>query len=192
MRVDLTARHIEITPNLRRLVDQKLAKLGRLLNESAVSAQVVLALERHRHCTDVTLHARGEKFMHGRGVSASWEVSISEAIDKISQQAQKVKGKWAPRQRQSAAKLAAVALAGEPTRAPAAAKPVRPPTARGRMPRVVRASRQALKAMSLADAARQMDADSGEVVVFRDIETEAISVLYRRPNGELTLVEMDK
>jgi hypothetical protein len=60
------------------------------------------------------------------------------------------------------------------------------------MPRVVRASRQALKAMSLADAARQMDADSGEVVVFRDIETEAISVLYRRPNGELTLVEMDK
>ena len=45
--------------------------------------------------------------------------------------------------------------------------------------------------MSVADAARQVDADRDGVVVFRDVETESISVLYRRANGELTLVETE-
>jgi hypothetical protein len=59
------------------------------------------------------------------------------------------------------------------------------------MPRILRATRQAIKRMSAADAARQLDADGDGVVVFRDVETAAISVLYRRANGELTLVETE-
>jgi hypothetical protein len=59
------------------------------------------------------------------------------------------------------------------------------------MPRILRASRQAVKAMSVADAAREIDAIGDGVVVFRDAETAALSVLYRRHNGELTLVETE-
>ena len=99
MRLELTGRHVDITPALRRLLDAKLSKLERLLNDSAVSAQAVLTREKHRHRADITLHARGEKFLHGVGDSASWEGSLSEAIGKIAQQAQKVKGKWQERKR---------------------------------------------------------------------------------------------
>ena len=59
------------------------------------------------------------------------------------------------------------------------------------MPHILRSSRQALKAMSLADAAREIEASADGVVVFRDAETAGVSVLYRRRNGELTLVEME-
>jgi putative sigma-54 modulation protein len=187
MRLELTGRHLDITPPLRRLVERKLAKLERLLNDSAVSAQAVLMLERHRHCIDITLHARGEKFLHGRGASAAWESSISEAIDKIAQQAQKLKGKYKGRKRHGVGKLAPPGPVEAPPRPAAAPKLARRPG----MPRVLSRSRQTLKAMSVADAARQMDADSDGIVVFRDVETEAISVLYRRTNGELTLVEME-
>jgi phage repressor protein C with HTH and peptisase S24 domain len=45
--------------------------------------------------------------------------------------------------------------------------------------------------MSVSDAAREMDADGDGVVVFRDTETASISVLYRRRNGELTLVQTE-
>ena len=55
MRLELTGRHLDITPALRRLVDAKLGKLERVLNDSAVSAQVVLAREKHRHLTEITL-----------------------------------------------------------------------------------------------------------------------------------------
>ena len=67
MRVELTGRHVDITPALRRLVDRKLARLERVLNDSALSAQVVLTDEKRGRRADVTLHARGEKFLHGDG-----------------------------------------------------------------------------------------------------------------------------
>jgi putative sigma-54 modulation protein len=163
MRLELTGRHVDITPALRRLVDTKLARLERLLNDSAVSAQAVLTVEKRRRRADITVHARGEKFLHGVGHSTTWEASVGEAIDKIAQQAHKVKGKWQERKRRG----------------------------RPRMPRVLRAARQPIKPMTVADAAREVDANGDGVVVFRDPVTSSINVLYRRPNGELTLVETE-
>ena len=190
MRLELTGRHIEITPVLRRLVDTKLAKLERLLNDSAVSAQAVLTREKHRHRADITLHARGEKFLHGVGNSGSWETSVTEAIDKITQQAQKVKGKWQERKRRGAVK--GVPIVGEEREA-IRVKAIGPARTRERvrMPRILRAQRQSIKPMTIADAAREVDAGGDGVVVFRDVETSAVSVLYRRPNGELTLGETE-
>jgi hypothetical protein len=45
--------------------------------------------------------------------------------------------------------------------------------------------------MSVADAAREVRAMGEGLVVFRDAETENISVIFRRTNGELTLVETE-
>jgi ribosome hibernation promoting factor len=194
MRLELTGRHVDITPTLRRLVDTKLAKLERMLNDSVVSAQAVLTREKHRHRTDITLHARGEKFLHGVGDSGSWETSVSAAIEKITQQAHKIKGKWQERKRRGPGKgmppvtEQRVALRVTPV-TPAA--PARARRARLRMPQILRASRQAIKPMSVADAAREVQAAGEGVVVFRDLETASISVLYRRVDGELTLVETE-
>jgi putative sigma-54 modulation protein len=191
MRLELTGRHVDITPTLRRLVDTKLAKLERMLNDSVVSAQAVLTREKHRHRTDITLHARGEKFLHGVGDSSSWETSVSAAIEKITQQAHKIKGKWQERKRRGPGKgmppvsEERVALRVTPT------SPARARRPRLRMPHILRASRQAIKPMSVADAARQVQAAGEGVVVFRDVETASISVLYRRLDGELTLVETE-
>jgi ribosome hibernation promoting factor len=190
MRLELTGRHVDITPTLRRLVDTKLAKLERMLNDSVVSAQAVLTREKHRHRADITLHARGEKFLHGVGDSGSWEASVSAAIEKITQQAHKVKGKWQERKRRGSGKGTPGVL-----EEPAAVRvsPIPPPSRRPRirMPHILRASRQAIKPMSVADAAREVQAAKEGVVVFRDVETAAISVLYRRLDGELTLVETE-
>jgi hypothetical protein len=59
------------------------------------------------------------------------------------------------------------------------------------MPPILRASRQELRAMSVADAAREVQHTEEGVVVFRDSQTAGISVLFRRTNGELTLVETE-
>jgi putative sigma-54 modulation protein len=195
MRLELTGRHVEITPALRRVVDRKLVKLDRLLNDSAVSAQIVLTREKQRHRADITLHARGERFLHGMGATARWDTALTEAIGKIAQQAQTIKGKRQERKRHGGAKDAALASfersQGESALPVLAAtrEPARAP--RIRMPRILRATRQTLKAMSLADAAREVDAGDDVLLIFRDIETLAVSVLYRRRNGELTLVETE-
>ena len=186
MRLELTGRHLEITPALRRLVNAKLTKLERLLNDSAVSAHAVVTREKYRLLTEITLHARGEKFLHGVGSAGAWEMSVDQAIEKISQQAQKVKGKWQGRKRRGGGKD--VPTDGD-QRLPVPATSAGRRPARTRMPRIFRAERLAVKAMSVGDAAREIDA-RGDIVIFRDTETAALSVLYRR-NGELTLVETE-
>lgn len=185
MRLELTGRHFVVTPAVRRLVERKLARLERMLNDAALSAQVVLAVEKHQRRADVTLHARDEKFLHAVGVGAVWEAAMGDAIEKLQQQAQKIKGKWKERKRRGRA--GAVPQAAE-RGAGAAATPA-PGTRRVRMPQIFKSARQAIVSMSVADAARQAAANGEGVVIFRDLDTRSISVLCRRSDGELTLIE---
>ena len=191
MRLELTGRHVDITAPLRRLLETKLSKLERVLNHRAVSAQAVLTREKHRHRAEITLHAKGEKFLHGVGDAANWEASLTQAFAKLTQQAKRLKGKFQERKRRGAVK--GMPIVGD-LREPVVAKPAESvKSARGpvRMPRILRATRQPVKPMSVADAAREIEAGGDGVVVFRDLETAAVSVLYRRTNGELTLVETE-
>ena len=191
MRLELTARNADITPDLRRLVDHKLARLERVLNDSAVSAQAVLTREKYRHRAEITLHTRGEKFLHGVGSTRSWETAVAMAIEKIEQQVHKVKGKWQERKRRGRQHAALAAdLAQEA--APAASAPrAETPRVRARVPRTLRTVRQAIKLMSVSAAARELDSSGDGIVVFRDPQTEGINILYRRKDGELTLVETE-
>ncbi len=189
MRLELTGRQLEITPGVRRIIDNKLARLERMLNDSAVSAQVVLTREKTTTRADVTLHARGEKFLHGNGRGANAGVAMGQAVEKIVQQAQKVKTRWEARKRRGAKPLveagsteAATAQAGAPAPAPG--------RTRVRMPRILKAHRQTIRVMSLSDAATHIDGGEG-AVVFRDAETSRIAVLYRAPGGDLTLIETE-
>jgi putative sigma-54 modulation protein len=184
MRLELTGRHVDITPTLRRLVDAKLVKIDRLLNDRAVSAQVVLTRDKYRCLAEITLHARGEKFLHGVGSSEAWETSLTQAIDKIAQQAQKVKGKWQAKKRRARVPAESAVPETRPTPRPVTRQPLR-------MPRIFRSTRQAIKSMSVAEAAREMDARPEGLVIFRDRDRASVSVLYRHRNGELTLVETE-
>jgi ribosomal subunit interface protein len=163
-------------------VDKKLARLERILNNSAVSAAVVLADERNGRRADVSLHARGEKFLHAAAEAGTWDTAMRQAVDKLAEQARRVKGKWGGQKRRGAKAFAA-------PEEPASRASTRPAAAPLGRPRIMKSVRQALKAMSVADALREVEASVEGVLVFRDVETAGISVLFRRSSGELTLVE---
>ncbi len=191
MRLELRGHHVDLTPGLRRFVQDKLSKLERLLNDRAVSAQAILTVEKRRHVADITLHARGERFLHGLGDSGNWETSLTQAIAKISHQAQKLKTRQKEKRRHLTSPALAPLAAG--AKRARVAKPATgaAPRRRGRLPRVLRTSRETIKPMSIEQAASEVDAGGDGVVVFRNADSDAISVLYRRANGELTLVETE-
>jgi len=184
MRLELTGRHVDISPALRRLVERKIAKLERLLDHHALSAQVVLSREKLAYRAECTLHARGERFLHGVGQAATWEPALSRAAAKIEQQAQKVKGKWAGRIRSWRP-----VAAEEPQGAPSTPAPA--PIPKVRMPRLLRTARQTVRTLAVSEAARLLEAAREEVVVFREAESGRVAVLYRSAAGELTLVETE-
>jgi putative sigma-54 modulation protein len=176
MRLDITGRHVDINPPLRQLIGRRLVKLERLLNDSAISAQVILTKEKYRHRAEIVMHARGDHTLRGMGEGTGWPVAVRDAAAKIEQQAQKLKGKWGERKRRGAVSRTVAA--------PSAAEA-------GRVPRVVRATRYAVKPMSVEDAALRVESSSDAFVVFRNADTDAVSILYRRTDGNYGLIEPD-
>ena len=180
MRLELTGRHVTITPTLRQLVEGQLARLDRVLNNSAISCQTVLTREKYRHHVEMTLHARGEHFMHGVGSARDWDASVREAVEKIEHQVKKLKGKWKERKRRgtSVGKAAAPIAEGPPV-----------PPEDGQPVRIIRARRYMVKPMSVDEAALEVGDGTEAFIVFRNATTDAVNVLFRRPDGNLGLIE---
>jgi putative sigma-54 modulation protein len=180
MRLELTGRHLAITPATRALVEERLAHTLRLLNDSAVSAHVVLTRDKSRVRAEVTLHARRERFLHGEATGQNVELALNAAADKVDRQAQTLKGKRDARKRRSPSAAKAVSALV------AAAAPG--PTGRPRR-RIIRARQYAVKPMSVEDAAVEIDDAADGFIVFRNSATDAVMVLFRRPDGNLGLIE---
>lgn len=192
MRLELTGRHVRITPTLRQLVDARLEKLDRLLHDAAISLQVVLYLEKYRHRAEMTLHARGEHFLHGTGSGKDWDIALNQALGKVNQQVRKMKGKWDGRKRQgiSAGKAASAAPRPERGGRGFGERRAEPEPAGAESPvRIVRARRYDVKPMSIEEAALEVGATRDAFIVFRNDETDTITVLFRRPDGNLGLIE---
>ena len=190
MRLELTGRHITITPVIRRLTDVRLAPMLRLLNDSAVSAQVVLTKVKTRVHAEVTLHARGEHFLHGEATDRDVDAALSAAADKVDRQVRSLKSRWSKGKRQgvSVAKAASAVAPPEPGRqAPAAGR--RRIAVDRRALRIVRARRYDVKPMSVDEAALEVVDRADTFLVFRNAATDTINVLFRRSDGNLGLIE---
>ena len=182
MRLELTGRHVTISPGLRHLVDQKLARVLRQVNDSGISAAVIVTKEKFEKVVDAALHARGERFLHAVARANTWELAVNQAVEKLEQQARKMKGKWQTRKRRAAgAKVTPVPPAEGA--APQAAAPAKR--------RVVRAARYAVKPMTIEEASLELEDRDDAFLVFRDASSDAVSVLYRRKDGNLGLIEPD-
>jgi ribosomal subunit interface protein len=103
MRLELTGRHLIVSPRLRALVTRKLGKVHRVLNDTGVSAAVILTTEKVANVVEITLHARGERFLHAVAKADTWESATTDAIAKILHQAERVKNKWQERKKRGPA-----------------------------------------------------------------------------------------
>src|SRR6185436_3615400 len=101
MRLDITARHFEMTAALRQLVERRLARSERVLNAAALSAKIVLTKEKYRHLAEIVVHTRGDHMLRGIGEGNAWPLSLRHAAEAIEQQAQRLKGQWNGRKRKA-------------------------------------------------------------------------------------------
>jgi putative sigma-54 modulation protein len=191
MRLELTGRHVTITPVVRKAVGRHLVRLERMLNESIVSVQVVITREKFRHRVDMTLHARGDHVLHGQGSGRELRVALSTAAEKIEHQAQKLKSRWTERKRQGVSAAKAGSEAPRPERARHVFGGGLAAGGDGEVPqvRIIRARRYEVKPMSVDEAALEVGNGRDAFLVFRNATTETINVLFRRSDGNLGLIE---
>jgi len=178
MKVEITGRHVVITPAVRTYIGKRLRKFGRMLGPDA-SFHVIIDIEKQRHTAEIRLRSKLLE-LTGRGRTSDMYASILEAVEKIERQVLKQRAKIieAKRQRaraQSVQEKSAIGsgLAGMPRE-------------RGDGISVVEEIDS--KPRTVEEAALELEQSDYPFVIFHDIESGSVNVLYKRPNGSLTLI----
>ena len=99
MTCTVTGRHMEVSGALHDMIHERLLPLERLLGDAVVSANMVLAAERHLCVSELVVHARGDRRLHGLAEGRNWQIAVGAAVEKVMHQAQTLKGKWQERRR---------------------------------------------------------------------------------------------
>jgi putative sigma-54 modulation protein len=111
--------------------------------------------------------------LKGRAVATSWDEALSQAVDRLIQQGQKLKGKWQERKREARPVKRAIPEPREAVRAR----------------RIVRARRYPVRRMTVEEAAIALSPEPDAFLVFRTPDTGAVSVVFRRKDGDIGLIE---
>ena len=178
MRIIYTGRQTGLKPSQQKKLDDRLAKLGRVIDRKGEKeAHVFLSSERRMHRAEVTVNYYGHQVA---GVESAGDEfpAITGAIDKLEKQLLKLKAKFRERRRDGRA----AAAKPEPESLPAS---VEPDTG----PKVHRVNHFAsYKPLTLEEAVLKMESDR-RYVVYRDAETDRTAVLLRRGDGDFDLIE---
>ena len=181
MDFEYTGRHIDVTPALRTHVEEHFGKLGHLFeNSTTARAHVIIDVVKNRHIAEILLHWR-EHTLTAKDTNADMYQALTRCIDKIEKQALKLKKKLVER-KQTATPMSAVA----PDTAPPAAAADDGAAPR---PRIIAARRYRVKPMTAEEAVMSLADDGDQFVVFRDSDTDRLSVLYKRKDGNYGLIQ---
>jgi putative sigma-54 modulation protein len=179
MHLTVTGRHVAIDDRERAAIAAKVEHLDRVLNDNAVSAACVVSRERGQFACELAVHARGGRLLVGVGRHRRLEGAATRAVEKVSQQAQKLAGRWKSKRHDRTARAVNAAMAR-----PRAVLPEPSPT-----PRVIRSRGYDVKPMTVEDAVLLLTGGGLTFLVFRDAASDAIAVVYKRPDGHVGLIE---
>jgi putative sigma-54 modulation protein len=163
MKVNVTARHFDLTPDLKDHAEKKLAKFSKY-TDGLMKAHVVLEVEKYRSIAEISVHGREGDFT-GREESADMMTSIDGAVEKVEKQIRRMMRKL----RDHNGNGGKEAMPMGETR--------------------IEALRVRREMMTLEEATTRVE-EGEEIVVFADTDTGATRVVYRRPDGTVKLLEV--
>lgn len=171
MKIKIAGRHTDASPALRNYVIEKTEALDRFFDR-IVSVDVVLSVEKERQIADFHAHLTNRKQINAREESTDMYASIDKAIDRVKRQLVKFKDQLQDVKGRTAT--------GGQTDESEEAIP---------RPRIVRSEAYFQKPMTAEDAALQLEAIEKEFLVFVDVETDQVAIIYRRSDGNFGLIE---
>jgi putative sigma-54 modulation protein len=168
----LIGRDIEITDAMRSYAEEKLDKLERF-SDQIVDARVVMSYDDRIGGAPAKVEVQlnvPNGIVRAEERGADTYSAIDLVVDKLERQLKKHKGRVLAKR--------------------AEGKPEPEPVDEGdRAPEIVRVKRYVLRPMSPDDAAIQMEDLGHSFFVFKNVDTDLISVIYLRHDGDYGLIE---
>ena len=175
MKFEYTGRHIEVTPALRSHVEEQFGRINHLFDGNNTKAHVIIEVERGRHRSEIIVKWRKEVLTANSSVSDMYQ-SLSQTIEKIEKQARRLKTKIIDKSHKAKKVSEIVTDSDEVAPAP-------------NTPRIINVRRYAVKPMTAEEAAIRLKDEKNQFLVFRNSESQGVSVIYRREDGDYGLIE---
>jgi ribosome hibernation promoting factor len=194
MKITYTGTQDELPVKQRAKFEAKLQKLSKMLERKGEKeAHVIVRKERFLNCVEITINAFDHS-MAGAGSDGDLVTAMNDAIEKLEKQVIRLRSKWRDTKRHKDKE--SLVSTPEPAASkinhrPAPKVKARPPAREGnrKVPKVFPVDQaDGRKPMTVEEAMIEMD-PSQDYLVFRDAETERLTVLLRRADGNFDLIE---
>ncbi len=180
MQVNITARHVKLTPAIADYVNKKLEKARRYFDH-LIWTQVILDVEKNRHIAEIVIHASGRTFM-AKEESIDLYAAIDLASDKIDQQLKRYKERMKIHRPARGASSRGALRMGE-------TGGLAIPEAGVSEHRVSSQRTQRLTSFTLPEAISAMERSDTAHWIFLNSENNRITVVYRKPDKTYGVVE---
>jgi putative sigma-54 modulation protein len=168
-------RGVEVSDAIRSYAEKRLKKLERQLPDPRIELELSTehnpSIKAH-HVAEATVWTKGP-VLRARESSQDMRASIDQLVDKLERQVTRYRGKRKDRRH------------GRGTTSP----PDVGAPMQAEEPQIVRTKQFGVKPMSPEEAVLQLELVGHDFFVFRNAESEAINVVYRRQKGGYGLIE---
>lgn len=172
MRYTITGRNVNVTPGIRKAVEEKIGKLDRYFNPDT-EVIVTLSVQKDRQKIEVTIPVKGN-LIRAEESSSDMYVSIDLVEEVIERQLKKYKNKIIDK-KQSAQAFSDFFINEE--------------TEDEEEIQIVKTKRFGIKPMDPEEACVQMELLNRNFYVFLNAETEEVNVVYKRKGHSYGLIE---
>jgi|SRR5581483_3170245 len=202
MKITYTGKFEAIPERQRAKLEAKLQKLSKFLERRGEKeAHIVLTQERFLHKVEITINAWDHALV-GIATDGDPALAAHEAFDRLEKQVLKLRARWRDtkrvRDKEADGEKASASMQAAPrTGAPGKVRPVKTSVTVKEAGSAKKAARRQVfrvnhsegsKPMTLEEAMLEMEA-SQDYLVYRDAQTDRVTVLMRRADGHFDLIE---
>jgi|YelNatPaOPRAMG01_1025707.scaffolds.fasta_scaffold00033_104 putative sigma-54 modulation protein len=173
MQINITGKNIDISQSIQEYTEKKLLKLSRFFDQIS-QIEVVFKGEDRKdlgktHIIEVTMKVNG-RIIKASEENQDYKTCIDLVIDKLEIQLKKLKEKLTERGKKAVSLPEALSSKNET------------------QPKIVKIKRFELKPMDIEEAILQMEMLGHSFFLYKDSETNKISLLYKRKDGNYGLI----
>jgi putative sigma-54 modulation protein len=181
MNISVTFRHMPVSESLKQHAIEKVGHINKFFDET-VEAHIVFSMDRYLHKADVNLSTHG-MLIRAEELSSDMYNSIDRATDKIEKQIKRYHSRLIehrPRNgKQRKLRLQLLESAHVTGNESASTLP----------PTIVETKEFTARPMMLDEAVMQMDLLHNDILVFLNVKTEQMNILYRKNDNKYGLIE---
>jgi len=199
MQLSTTFRHMDASQAVREYSEEKLEKIRKYFHKEPIAAHAVFSVERgFNHVADINITLPSGLVINAKETTEDMYSSIDLAVARIERQVRKWKEKirdHKPHDAQISLRERVILAEtiepapGTPLEAAQAARPAGLSAPSAPAFNVIKEETFTVRTMKVNDAVMQLNLLGSEFLVFSDVESHGVSVVYRRSDGNYGLIE---